>query len=74
MENEPRKRGGEKKAWDHPALFSSPNSPVKKGHFLVGRMGSASNRRCRKSTLGEGKSCKGAVIVKNFEHYDRTSA
>jgi hypothetical protein len=42
MENEPRKKGGEKSGWFYPALFSSPNLPVKKGHFLVGSMGSAS--------------------------------
>jgi len=29
-------------AWVHPALFSSPKLPVKKRHFLVGRMGSTS--------------------------------
>lgn len=38
-----QKEGRRKEVWVHPALFSSPNLPVKKRHFLVGRMGSASN-------------------------------
>jgi hypothetical protein len=42
MENEPRKRGGEKKARVQAGPFLFSKFIVKKGHFLVGRMGSAS--------------------------------
>ena len=37
-----KKQGEEKRKPVHADLFSSPNFLVKKGHFLVGQMGSAS--------------------------------